>query len=230
MERAHVARMRGYADHVVLVLHRPLPGGGGHVHDLELDLLVGPIYLVTVRGPRNPVVPPEAMPTETEEVARRLAAGRVTPQSPVALTDWIVATLPSAEEASVNQIAQKVGGLEKSGMAHMNDNNPHPPGLEHRPRGHHGHPGRDVGRAAALGEAPGLVVSRTHPPTVRQGAPDEGQRSAPDPTAAGLCRTWSGSEPDRALRSRRSSVGSANSSDSSAATTVSAGGKPWSVR
>jgi len=124
MERAHVPRMHGYPDHFMLILHRPLRGAGGHVHYLELDLFVGPNYLVTVHGPRNPVVPLSEMLTETTEVAKRLASGRVKPQSPVALTGWIVATLTAAEETSVNLLAEEVGGLEKRVMAHMDDNNP----------------------------------------------------------------------------------------------------------
>ena len=124
MERAHVPRMHGYPDHFMLVLHRPLRGEGGHVHYLELDLFVGPNYLVTVHGPRNPVVPLTQMLTETAEVAKRLTTGRVKPQSPVALMGWIIATLTAAEETSVNLLAEEVGGLEKRVMAHMDDNNP----------------------------------------------------------------------------------------------------------
>jgi Mg2+ and Co2+ transporter CorA len=124
VERAHVPRMHGYADHFMLVLHRPLRGQGGHVHYLELDLFVGPNYLVSVHGPRNPVVPLAEMLTETTEVATRLASGRITPQSPVALTGWIIATLTAAEETSINLLAEEVGGLEKRVMAHMDDNNP----------------------------------------------------------------------------------------------------------
>jgi magnesium transporter len=124
MERAHVPRMHGYPDHFMLVLHRPLRGEGGHVHYLELDLFVGTNYLVTVHGPRNPIVPISAMLTETDEVARKLGTGRVKPKSPVALAGWIVATLTAAEEASINVLAEEVGGLEKRVMAHMDDNNP----------------------------------------------------------------------------------------------------------
>jgi magnesium transporter len=124
MERAHVPRMHGYPDHFMLVLHRPLRGEGGHVHYLELDLFVGPNYLVTAHGPRNPVVPVSAMLTETSEVATRLAAGRLTAASPVALMGAIVATLTAAEETSINALAEEVGGLEKRVMAHMDDNNP----------------------------------------------------------------------------------------------------------
>jgi magnesium transporter len=124
MERAHVPRMHGYPDHFMLVLHRPLRGQGGHVHYLELDLFIGPNYLVTVHGPRNPVVPITEMLTETEEVAKRLATGRFKPRSPVALMGGIIATLTSAEETSINHLAEEVGGLEKRVMAHMDDNNP----------------------------------------------------------------------------------------------------------
>lgn len=124
MERAHVPRMHGYADHFMLVLHRPLRGQGGHVHYLELDLFVGPNYLVSVHGPRNPVVALRAMLTETDDVAKKLNSGRVRPKSPVALMGWIVATLTNAEETSVNELAEEVGGLEKRVMAHMDDNNP----------------------------------------------------------------------------------------------------------
>jgi Mg2+ and Co2+ transporter CorA len=124
LERAHVPRMHGYTDHFMLILHRPLRGAGGHVHYLELDLFVGPSYLVTVHGPRNPVVPLSEMLTETNEVAKRLSSGRIKPQSPVALTGWIIATLTATEESSINLLAEEVGGLEKRVMAHMDDNNP----------------------------------------------------------------------------------------------------------
>ena len=124
MERAHVPRMHGYPDHFMLILHRPLRGEGGHVHYLELDLFVGPNYVVTVHGPRNPVVPLTEMLTETQEVAKRLATGRLKPRSPVALAGWLIATLISSEEASINLLAEEVGGLEKRVMAHMDENNP----------------------------------------------------------------------------------------------------------
>jgi Mg2+ and Co2+ transporter CorA len=124
MERAHVPRMHGYPDHFMLVLHRPLRGEGGHVHYLELDLFVGPNYLLTVHGPRNPVVPLLEMLTETHDVAKKLSTGRVMPRSPVALAGWIIATLTSAEETSINLLAEEVGGLEKRVMAHMDDNKP----------------------------------------------------------------------------------------------------------
>jgi Mg2+ and Co2+ transporter CorA len=101
-----------------------LRGDSGHVHYLELDLFVGPNYLVTVHGPRNPVVPVTAMLTETSEVAKRLRAGRLTASSPVVLMGAVIATLTAAEETSINELAEEVGGLEKRVMAHMDDNKP----------------------------------------------------------------------------------------------------------
>ncbi|MEO9152967.1 MAG: magnesium transporter CorA family protein [Lapillicoccus sp.] len=124
MERNHVPRMHGYADHFFLALHRPEKGDGGHVHYLELDQLVGRNYLVTVHGPRNPAVPLEAMLIETGEVARRLEAGRIHPSGPVALAAAIVSALTNAEETAVNQLAREVGTLEQRVMEHRDDNNP----------------------------------------------------------------------------------------------------------
>jgi magnesium transporter len=124
LERAHVPKMHRYADHYFLALHRPLPGLGGHVHYLELDQFVGPNYLVTVHGPRNPVVPLSEMLTETSEVAQRLTSGRLRPGSPVALSGAIVARLTLAEEGAINKLAEEVGRLEQRVMAHMDDNNP----------------------------------------------------------------------------------------------------------
>jgi magnesium transporter len=124
LERAHVPKMHGYVDHFFLALHRPLRGQGGHVHYLEIDQFVGPNYLVTVHGPRNPVVPVSEMLTETSEVAHRLTSGRLRPRSPVALSGAIVATLTLAQETAVNKLAEEVGRLEQRVMAHMDDNNP----------------------------------------------------------------------------------------------------------
>lgn len=124
LERNHVPKMHGYADHFFLALHRPLRGTGGHVHYLELDQFVGPNYVVTVHGPRNPVVPIDAMLTETSEVQSRLLAGRLRPSSPVVLAGALVATVTSAEEHAVNELAREVGVLEQRVMGKNDDNNP----------------------------------------------------------------------------------------------------------
>jgi len=90
LPKAHV-----YDDHLLVVLHAPERGEGGHVHYLELDQLVSSRYLVTVHGPINPAVDPAAALRETGQVAARLDAGRLRPASPHALSSSIVSALAS---------------------------------------------------------------------------------------------------------------------------------------
>src|SRR3954447_7238298 len=90
LPKAHV-----YDDHLLVVLHGPERGEGGHVHYLELDQLVSSRYLVTVHGPITPAVDPAAALRETGQVAARLDAGRLRPASPHALSSSIVSALAS---------------------------------------------------------------------------------------------------------------------------------------
>lgn len=124
LSRNHIARLHHYGDVLYLALHRPLPAAGGHVHYLELDLYLGPRFLVTVHGPRNPVVSVEAMVRETAEVAARLDAGRLRPAGPVALAYALVSTLTNVMERLVNEFAQQVGLLEQRVMTRVDDDNP----------------------------------------------------------------------------------------------------------
>jgi magnesium transporter len=95
LERNPLPNAHVYPDHVLVVLHAPETGRGGHVHFLELDQLVGSRYLVTVHGPVNPAVDPAAALRETEQVAARLDAGRLRSASPYALSTSIVSALTS---------------------------------------------------------------------------------------------------------------------------------------
>src|SRR3954452_17696540 len=79
--RNPVPKVHVYPGHVFVVLHGPERGARGHMHYLELDQFVGPDWLVTVHGPVNPAVDPDAALTETHAVARRLEAGRLHPTS-----------------------------------------------------------------------------------------------------------------------------------------------------
>jgi Mg2+ and Co2+ transporter CorA len=124
LARNHIARLHHYGDVLYLALHRPEPGEAGHVHYLELDLFVGPRFVVTLHGPRNPVVPLAAMVRETEEVAARLESGRLRPRSPVALVYAHVAALTNVQERLVNDFAQEVGMLEQRVMARADDDSP----------------------------------------------------------------------------------------------------------
>jgi Mg2+ and Co2+ transporter CorA len=81
IERNAVPKVRAYRDHIFVVLHAPELGKGGHVHYVELDQFIGPRYLVTVHGPVNPAVTPEAAqrrPARCCGVSRR--AGCAPPQ------------------------------------------------------------------------------------------------------------------------------------------------------
>jgi len=95
LERNPLPKVHVYRDHVLVVLHAPEPGHGGHVHYLELDQLVGSRYLVTVHGPVNPAVDPAAALRETGQVAARLDSGRLRPVDPYALSGSIVSAITS---------------------------------------------------------------------------------------------------------------------------------------
>ncbi|CCH76477.1 putative metal ion transport protein [Nostocoides japonicum T1-X7] len=124
LTRNHIARLHHYHDGLYLALHRPLPGEAGHVHYLELDLYIAPGYLVTVHGPRNPIVDVETLLVETDEVRQRLIAGRLRPRTPMALAYALVSALTNAEERIVNTFAQEVGLLEQRVMRQADEENP----------------------------------------------------------------------------------------------------------
>lgn len=124
LARNHISRLHHYHDGLYLALHRPHPGAAGHVHYLELDLYIGTGYLVTLHGPRNPTVPLEAMLQETREVEGRLVAGRLRPQTPMALAYALTSALTNDEERIVNDFAQKVGQLEQRVMTQADEEKP----------------------------------------------------------------------------------------------------------
>jgi magnesium transporter len=95
LERNPLPKVHVYRDHVLVVLHAPEPGHGGHVYYLELDQLIGGRYLVTVHGPVNPAVDPAAALRETGQVAARLDFERLRPADPYALSGSIVSAITS---------------------------------------------------------------------------------------------------------------------------------------
>jgi magnesium transporter len=113
VERNAVPKVRAYRDHIFVVLHGPELGTGGHVHYVELDQFIGPRYLVTVHGPVNPAVTPEAAQRETRAVLRRLEAGRLRPRSAFELSYAIVSTLAQGQEAFVETATREVWPLEQ---------------------------------------------------------------------------------------------------------------------
>jgi magnesium transporter len=113
IERNAVPKVRAYRDHVFVILHAPELGQGGHVHYVELDQFIGPRSVVTVHGPVNPAVTPEATLRETRAVLRRIEAGRLRPRSPFELSYAIVSTLAQGQEGFVETVTRQVWPLEQ---------------------------------------------------------------------------------------------------------------------
>jgi magnesium transporter len=113
VERNRVAKVHGYGDHVLIVLHAPERGQRGHVHYVELDQIVGRNYLVTVHGPVNPAVAPAVAVRETQAVHARIVAGRLRPESAFHLSHAIVSALTRNQEAYVETMTRDVWQLEQ---------------------------------------------------------------------------------------------------------------------
>jgi hypothetical protein len=62
------------------------------VHYLELDQIIGEKYVVTAHGPINPTVPIEVALRETDNIRKRIEAGRLGPDSPYELSHAITSS------------------------------------------------------------------------------------------------------------------------------------------
>jgi magnesium/cobalt transport protein CorA len=113
VQRNRVPKMHAYADHVLVVLHAPEGGARGHVHYVELDQIIGRNYLVTVHGPINPAVRPEAAVRETGTVLARIETGRLRPRTPFELSYAIVSALTLNQEEYVEAVTVDVWNLEQ---------------------------------------------------------------------------------------------------------------------
>jgi Mg2+ and Co2+ transporter CorA len=113
IERNAVPKVRAYRDHIFVILHAPELGTGGHVHYVELDQFIGPRYLVTVHGPVNPAVTPEAALRQTRSARRRIEGGRLCPRSGFELSYAIVSALAQDQEAFVEAVTREVWPLEQ---------------------------------------------------------------------------------------------------------------------
>jgi magnesium transporter len=116
VERNQVPKVHAYSDHVFLVLHAPERGRGGSVHYVELDQFVGPGFLVTVHGPLDQAVNPDAALRETRAVLKRLESGRLRPSSSFELSYAIVTALARHQESFLAALAREAGLLEQRVM------------------------------------------------------------------------------------------------------------------
>jgi magnesium transporter len=111
--RNPVPKVHRYSDHLFVVLHAPERGDRGHVHYVELDQFVGPGWMITVHGPLNPKVSPDAAAVETGAVVRRLAAGRAHPASAYELSYAVVAALTGRLRDYLSTLTEEVWALER---------------------------------------------------------------------------------------------------------------------
>jgi magnesium transporter len=112
-KRNPVPKVHLYSDHLFVVLHAPERGARGHVHYVELDQFVGPAWLITVHGPLNPKVGPEAAAVETTAVARRVASGRLHPTTSHELSYAVVAALSARLRDYLSALTEEVWALER---------------------------------------------------------------------------------------------------------------------
>jgi Mg2+ and Co2+ transporter CorA len=111
--RNPVPKVHLHRDHLFLVLHAPERGERGHVHYVELDQFVGPGWYITVHGPLNPKVAPEAARFETETVTRRLLDGRFHPASAHELSSAVVSALTGRLRDYLTALTEEVWALER---------------------------------------------------------------------------------------------------------------------
>ncbi len=112
LRRSHVPKLRGYPDHLFVILHAPERGEGGHVHLLELDQFVGRRYLVTVHGPLGIGVTVETAVRDTEAIMSRIESGRFVPRTPAELSHAIVSRMALRLEEYVAALAGEIAALE----------------------------------------------------------------------------------------------------------------------
>lgn len=119
--RNHLPTVHVYPDHHFVTVHRPLLGDAGHVHLLELDMIVARRYLVTVHGPLNPVVDPREALTETAAVLRRITSGRLVPEAPSAVAYALGSAVARRQRGLVAEGAEKIPALEEADRDHARD-------------------------------------------------------------------------------------------------------------
>jgi magnesium transporter len=111
--RNRLPKVHAYRDSLLLVLHAPELGEGGHVHMVELDRIVGPGYLVTVHGPYNEAVPAETALQDTEEVLQRVRSGRLRPRTSFDISHAVVSAMTRRIERLLDTLAAQVWALEQ---------------------------------------------------------------------------------------------------------------------
>jgi magnesium transporter len=116
LSRNHVPTIHAYEEHFFVVLHAPLLGKAGHVHLLEIDVLVGRNFLVTVHGPLNPVVDPAEAQVETTATLSRLEAGRLVAHTPMRIAYAIGSAIARRQRSLIGEVAERLPKIEQDVM------------------------------------------------------------------------------------------------------------------
>jgi magnesium transporter len=116
LSRNHVPTIHAYEEHFFVVLHAPLLGKAGHVHLLEIDVLVGRNFLVTVHGPLNPVVDPAEAQVETTAALSRLEAGRLVAHTPMRIAYAIGSAIARRQRSLIGEVAERLPKIEQDVM------------------------------------------------------------------------------------------------------------------
>jgi magnesium transporter len=116
-QRNFVPTVHGYDDHVFITTQSPLAGDAGHVHLLELDLVIGQRFLISVHGPINPDVSLDQALVETRAALNRVEGGRFRPHTPSELAYAITSGVARRQSAAIREVAAKLPGLEKEVMS-----------------------------------------------------------------------------------------------------------------
>jgi magnesium transporter len=121
-KRNPVPKVHFYGDQMFVVLHAPQSGLAGHVHYLELDQFVGPGYAITVHGPLNPAVDPDAALVEVRTLFRRVESGRFCPATSDDLSYALVTALAGRLRVYITDFTEQVWTLEQQVTAgHLGD-------------------------------------------------------------------------------------------------------------
>lgn len=112
-KRSHVPKLHAYPGYLFVILHAPEQGDPGHVHLLELDVGIGPNFLISVHGPLGEGVPLESALTETRAVRQKIESGRLRPSSTAELSYALGSAIARRQETFVSGLATKIAGLER---------------------------------------------------------------------------------------------------------------------
>lgn len=107
--RNHMPMVHGYADHLFLVVHRPVVIGAGQVRPVEITLFLGARYLVTVHPAEHPAT---GSVSETDETLDRLRGGRIHPTEPAHLMHAIIGLVALRQRLLGQEVARRVGDVE----------------------------------------------------------------------------------------------------------------------